>query len=345
MLRCTLDRGALPMPVEELPIDDESGDRDRIFEWVGFPWKQTEAAKICLNRFRCKGCGVYVQTTHFAKTPDGSEPKINTDDVLFSEVLMKGLDFEEFCTALCKICGQDRHPCFICGERLTKEYYSPAAWHNRRERAAVCLECEAHRHAICESCGYAVDLPKARCSRCGKLKPRDGFSPGQWNHKKEKDRQILCLACEETKPGLRCDICGEVKPYSSFGAGSLDNKGKDGRRARCFDCAHPPCMFLPSCKTCAKCRRPGCKEPNCKKDIETLPSKQLPKTKEDVQNFACEHCEYVRCIVVQQDGTRCGRERTKKTRAKARARREHYECGQCLTWRDSCRNLSVATSR
>ena len=63
-----------------------------------------------------------------------------------------------------------------------------------------------------------------------------------------------------------------------------------------------PPKKLPRCTTCTHCRGPTCrKHGKCKKPIETLPTKNLPATAEDAQNFACARCRYVRCIVRHEE--------------------------------------------
>ena len=101
---------------------------------------------------------------------------------------------------------------------------------------------------------------------------------------------------------------------------------------RCHDCSNPPCMFRPKCPTCSTCRDPTCKTPNCTKAIKTVNSQQLPASAEDVANFACDRCRYVRCIVKRPDGTVCGKERRHNAQAKARKSKTAYSCGDCKTW-------------
>ena len=142
----------------------------------------------------------------------------------------------------------------------------------------------------------------------------------------------MCLECEGKRVVLKCDICQKMKPKSAFPASALKHYATSTQNSRCYDCSHPPCMFLPRCTTCAKCRNPKCHEAICTKRIETLPSAELPASAEEAQNFACKRCKYVRCMVKQADGSRCGKERRHNAQAKARKNREEYSCGDCRTW-------------
>ena len=146
----------------------------------------------------------------------------------------------------------------------------------------------------------------------------------------------MCLECEGKCIVLKCDICQTTKPQSAFPASAVKHYADSTQNSRCYDCSHPPCMFLPRCKTCAQCRRPTCRPTChaaiCTKRIETLPSEELPTSAEEVQNFACKRCKYVRCIVKQADGSRCGKERRHNAQAKARKNQEEYSCGECQTW-------------
>ena len=137
-------------------------------------------------------------------------------------------------------------------------------------------------------------------------------------------------AFKPKKLELLCDICSLTKPENIFSVSALKNRAAKTQVTRCHDCSHPPCIFLPSCTTCAKCRNPTCRTKICSKAIEPLPSMELPASAEKVQTFECKRCKYVRCIVVQPDGTRCGRERRHNAQAQAKRLHNDYKCGAGL---------------
>ena len=144
---------------------------------------------------------------------------------------------------------------------------------------------------------------------------------------------------------LKCSICNDTKPSSAFSPSAIKNMSQ--RIFRCYDCSRPPCMFIPKCTTCTKCRDEKCKKgARCTKSIETLNSKLLPATAEEVQKYACDKCRYVRCIVMQPDGSICGKERRANAKAKARRDKTDYKCGDCLTWllsQDTLRKAAAST--
>ena len=175
-----------------------------------------------------------------------------------------------------------------------------------------------------------MGLPKHEGGQCGRVKGRAGFSPSMWHNKADKEREVQCLECEAKTTTLVCDICSLTKPENAFAISALHNRALKTRKTRCHDCSHPPCIFLLSCTSCAKCRNPTCRTKICSKAIEPLPSMELPASAEKVQTFECKRCKYVRCIVVQPDGTRCGRERRHNAQAQAKRLHNDYKCGACL---------------
>ena len=151
-----------------------------------------------------------------------------------------------------------------------------------------------------------------------------------WHHRFDTKQSFYCLECQAQKESVRCDICNTFKQAQAFPDSAL--RQNSTRTSRCHDCSSPPCMFGPKCPTCKTCRYHKCKTPNCAKAIETVHWKQLPASAEDVANFACVRCKYVRCIVKQPDGTVCGKERRHNAQAKARKSKTAYSCGDCQTW-------------
>ena len=144
-----------------------------------------------------------------------------------------------------------------------------------------------------------------------------------------------------------CSICKISKPVHRFSASALRNKSQ--RDIRCLDCSNPPCMFLHhKCETCPQCRNPACrKKGRCTDGIadSTANSQQLPASLEDVRNFACDRCRYVKCIVRKPDGTVCGAQRKgKRHQTQARKDKEDYSCGDCRTWLLSQESLKQVRS-
>jgi hypothetical protein len=200
-------------------------------------------------------------------------------------------------------------------------------WINKAkaDRTTICIECEAkdNLHA---------------CHVCKASKDRSHYSDSMWHHR--HDQTAICIQCQAKEKTIACDICKVAKPRNAFSDSAIMNLAHTSQNSRCYDCSHPPCMFLPKCKTCANCRDHTCKKhAKCKKDIETLPSKQLPATLKECQTFACNSCKYVRCIVIQQDGTLCGKLRRNNAKKKARDNKEDYTCGECQTWLLSQRTM------
>ena len=290
-------------------------------------WTLSQPAEICANRLRCQHCGLHQQLKHFSRARDGTEPRVDA-----TTVRDEGLEFgfEEFCTVWCKFCNATFFRCSVCEYHYPQEDYTESMWHHRFERGATCSKCEAEKHLSCEVCGTEVHAPKTRCQICGKLKVKGQYSPSMWLHRLDADRSICCLECEAQTPSVRCDTCNMFKPAQAFSASALRHSST--QTTRCHDCSSPPCMFRPKCPTCSTCRDPTCKTPNCTKAIKTVNSKQLPASAEDVANFACDRCRYVRCIVKRPDGTVCGKERRRNAQAKARKSKTAYSCGDCQTW-------------
>ena len=153
------------------------------------------------------------------------------------------------------------------------------------------------------------------------------------------------LQREAKVPTMECEICTLTKPVGVFPASAVRNLSKRNQRnMRYYDCPHPPCMFFPKCTPCTKCRRHTCRGGRgCPNVIKTLPSTELPKSKKDVESFACKRCAYVRCNVRQSDGTLCGRWRRQNAQAKAKRDNEPYKCGECQTWMASQETLHAST--
>ena len=173
-------------------------------------------------------------------------------------------------------------------------------------------------------------------------KHEDSFSKSQWHNRRE--RPATCLECQNMDL-LKCSICHDTKLSSAFSPSAIKNISQ--QNFRCYDCSRPPCMFIPKCTTCTKCRDEKCKKgARCTKSIETLNSKLLPATAEEVQKYACDKCRYVRCIVMKPDGSICGKERRANAKAKARRDKTDYKCGDCLTWllsQDTLRKAAAST--
>ena len=170
---------------------------------------------------------------------------------------------------------------------------------------------------------------KHSCSRCGKEKTRECFSPSMWQNRTRADRHSICMDCESDREGFQCGICKETKPRNSFSASAMKHLKSENQNIRCYDCSHPPCMSLPNCMTCPTCRDPKCQSKNCDKPIRTLNSKFLPNSIAEVQSFACERCQYVRCIAMKPNGTRCGVMRSRKKQSQARQGKEDFMCSEC----------------
>ena len=333
MLRCTHGQGTLP---------------DERVECEGaYFWNLSKPAKICANRLRCKQCGLHQQLKHFARARDGTEPKIDITDVeRLARMNADGDDdreypFPEFCTVLCNFCKEQLFACSLCKYPRPREEYRPPMWKHRFERGATCTLCEAESHLHCQQCGHEIGEEKLRCHECGKLKVRKEYSASMWHNKSSTDRTIVCLECEAQTPTVKCDICNTSKPVEALPASALRHSST--QTTRCYDCSHPPCMFLPQCPTCTQCRSTTCKDPRCREAPETVPSEHLTASVEDVKNFACERCEYLRCIG-QHDGTVCGKERRRQARAQARRNKTAYRCGDCQTWLLSQQSLQEAAA-
>ena len=143
---------------------------------------------------------------------------------------------------------------------------------------------------------------------------------------------VLVFRCARCTT-LQCDICKKFKPDSSFPKSAIRHGCTKDRNIRCLDCSNPPCHAY-RCKTCSTCRNPKCQRQNrCTANIQTLNSQWLPKTRAEVDDFFCERCRFIKCIVKKADGTFCSKERKGfKAQARARKEHEHYKCGECQTW-------------
>ena len=216
--------------------------------------------------------------------------------------------------------------------------YSSSMWKNRTQ---------SDRRIICSDCEAKDEKAKA-CELCRVSKEKSHYSKSMWKHGFYTHRKIICIECEAEQNAIEkttfCDICKIAKPIHAFSDSANENKKKATQNSRCYDCSHPPCMFLPNCKTCVKCRDHKCRTSNCRKDIKTLNSMVIPATMEECQTFACERCKYLRCTVVQNDGNVCGKLRRLKTIKKARDKEEDYKCGDCQTWLLSRRILQCNKS-
>ena len=306
MLRCIRGQGTLP--------DDFFFDQ---FNNPQVVWKRSEPARICASRLRCEQCGLLLPIDYF------STPKIETDSVRRPNCAM-----EWFCTVWCSLCKEKYYPCKECKHHKDATEYTPSMWTHRFTRPPTCIECQEEARKNCESCGYQFALEKKRCSECGMAKPQTHFSPSMWHHKGASDRTIKCLECEAKMPTARCDICHTTKPTQAFPASAISHQTHN-QNTRCYDCSHPPCMFLPNCMTCARCRDSKSQAQNCTRPIQTLNSNYLPKNYEEVKSFACDRCQYIRCIAVKPDGTRCGKMRSRKKHSQARQSKQDFICAEC----------------
>ena len=141
---------------------------------------------------------------------------------------------------------------------------------------------------------------------------------------------------------MRCDICAVDKPGGEFSASTMNNRCR--RTIRCLDCSSPPCMFLPRCETCTKCRNQKCNKNSSTEAGKALGAQELQASFEEVMNFACQCCKYVPCVVRQPDGTLCCQKRRENARAKAKKSRTAYSCGECQTWLLSQKSLQEAAA-
>ena len=113
------------------------------------------------------------------------------------------------------------------------------------------------------------------------------------------------------------------------------------RRTLCKACCRPECAAA-GCKTCKSCRDAKCKSKTCTKPIEALHARQLPKTHQEVLDYFCERCQFVKCIVRKPDNTFCSKERRgKKAQARAREAMEDFKCGECQNWLFSQESLAA----
>ena len=232
--------------------------------------------------------------------------------------------------------------CVFCTTEKPQQAFPSSAVHHRADKTqrALCYECCRPKctNPQCQTCKICrrEECSDANCtteitSLNSQLLPKSEHERDTWE----------CLKCSL----MVCDICEKAKPLIAFPSSALDNRHRNTktRNCRCLDCSRPPCIFLPKCKTCIKCRGDSClKGPTCTKEIKTLNLKQLPKTKEEVTTYSCTRCRYVRCTVIQPDGSRCGKERRAHARASAKQRQEEYNCGDCLTWMLSQTTLQKA---
>ena len=150
--------------------------------------------KWIFQSFRCKQCGLHLETKWVRTKPGEKKPMID-----YSTHPGPGKVGEEFCTVWCYFCKEKFYKCDDCKEHMGAEDFSPSMWHHRFQRGATCQRCEAARKHTCDLCRYEVGEPKQRCSQCGISKPSTEYSPGMWHHKAEVDRSIICLQCAAEK--------------------------------------------------------------------------------------------------------------------------------------------------
>ena len=200
-------------------------------------------------------------------------------------------------------------------------------WMNKSRRPAKCKACVANKTE-----------EKWKYCECGVEKSEEDYPESMWKNKSQ--RPAKCTACVENSNMLKCDICMMLKPLTDFSESMLKHRWDKDRTVRCVECSNPPCMFSPNCETCPKCRRHNCRGGRiCPQTIQSLPQKQLPLTKAEVDNYTCDKCAYVRCTVRKSDGALCGRMRRANAKAKARQNKETFQCGECQTWLFSQANL------
>lgn len=223
---------------------------------------------------------------------------------------------------ICLHCTLYTWECNICHTFQYEADFSSSMWQHRHQRGATCGR---GSNAVCTACGFEIGATKHRCSQCGKIKIREQVSESMW---KNSDRNMVCLECEMEVAKQTCRLCGLRKAREQFSDSMRHHSERD---AVYLDRSHPPCMFGDSCKTCPNCRSPACQTKICTKPRQTLHWQELPKTIEDVQNFACGRCKYIRCIGKKKktDGTGCGKERSMKEQPKARRCKEDFTCHDC----------------
>ena len=128
---------------------------------------------------------------------------------------------------------------------------------------------------------------------------------------------------------MTCVFCKLQKTSDEFSNSQLAHKSRSGQ-IKCLACSNPPCIFRPKCQTCTTCRNPSCRKvQNCKKEVVKL--KIEPDTMEEVVNYTCERCLYLRCTTIESDGTRCGRLRRLNKHNDAKKNKVAYQCGECAT--------------
>ena len=294
-------------------------------------------SKLILDtKWTCGVCGKEKEGREFLEKQD----RPNWSNAILLRVLAPG-PFRRCvdCDPTCK----SSIICYVCRKGPDRAQFSNSAWHHKadKDQNVRCYDCN---HPVCSvpGCVTCKSCRDVNCTEkdCNKLPValNSMLLPQEY-----KDvEKFRCQRCVFT-----CSICEETKDATLFSKSAYHHKGDYSRTLRCNECSHPACTN-PGCRTCRSCRKVTCARFYCSESPKPLNSKQLPKTREELQNFRCANCKddpLYTCVGCKKAKSE---EAFKGEDMKAYAKKPHSKkllCLECVAQGRTTRDTELYTCR
>ena len=225
---------------------------------------------------------------------------------------------EERDSWLCSACKQpDSHCCDLCTLRLPEACYTSSMWHNKNA---------ASQRTLCNACCQ----PKCCNAECKSQTEKVHWL--QYPKTLEERDDWHCFACRHP-----CDLCKEMLPKKAYTDSMWKHRVGSDQRTLCNDCCRPPCTRT-QCKTCKICRNAGeggekvCRRRHCTEAIVSLHWKQLPRAREELNQWLCLQCRFIVCQICRKEITRSIQRSRKSSGAET-----FKPCGDCQNLEESKR--------
>ena len=269
----------------------------------------------CIMKPQCKTCPT-------CRNPSCNNKKCKQPiESLAFKLRPKSLtDVQDF---ICQGCAIIR--CDICDLEKPKDSFSKSAiYDTKKKKNRRCIDC-SNPPCVQPGCKTCTRCRDHRCNTKACKKAIQTLNSNILPVNLHDVKHFACQGCLL----MTCVLCKLQKTSDEFSHSQLIHKSRSGH-IKCLACSNPPCIFRPKCQTCKTCRNPSCRVVrNCKKEVVKV--KIEPATMEEVVNYTCERCLYLRCTTIESDGTRCGRLRRLNKHNDAKKKKVDYQCGECAT--------------